>query len=374
MKILDREKLAQNIEKVALYDLDNHNVFGSSYYVYQNGETLFKKHYGKVGPDDSAGVNDNTIFRLASMTKPITSFAVLILIDRGLISLDDKISKFLPEFEDIHVITADGKDLGKTKTPITILHCLTHTSGIGSGKAVELSNDDVKTVSATLKRFVEAGLDFEPFTWCAYSSIAAHDVLSVIVEKVTGIDFEEFLKKEIFEPCDMTDTTFSPTEEQWKRLITMHNKVQGVSGPSRMPEGCIFERFPCEHKLAGAGLVSTLKDYTNFARMLLNKGEFNNKRLVSEKTFEKYATPYVPTTIKTGADNWGLSVRIVTGEEYGNLWVGSYGWSGAYGPHFWVDPANNMCAVFMKNSRFDGGAGNASSRRFEEAVFDSYIK
>ena len=119
MRLLSKEKLKHNIEKIATFDLINNNLFGSSYFVYQNGEVVLKEHFGYTSIDGKEQVDDATIYRLASMTKPITAVAILILVDRGLISLDESVSKYIPEFEDIHVITSDGADLGKTKTPVT---------------------------------------------------------------------------------------------------------------------------------------------------------------------------------------------------------------------------------------------------------------
>ena len=373
MRLLNKEKLKHNVERIATFDLTNNNLFGSSYFVYQNGEVVLKKHFGYASIDGKEQVDDTTIYRLASMTKPITVVAILILVDRGLISLDEPVSKYIPEFEDIHIITSDGADLGKTKTPVTILHCLTHTSGFGSDKIIAMSEDDRKTISNTVKCYINAGLDFEPFTKQAYSAFAAFDVLAAIVEYVTKQDYETFLKNEIFVPCNMLNTTFSPTEKQWKQLMMMHNKVDEKNDIGISYSGCVFERFPCEHRLAGAGLVSTLDDYSNFAQMLLNKGEINNNRIVSEQAINKLSKAYVSEKIMPGYQKWGLGVRVITDEGYPHLSVGSFGWSGAYGSHFWVDPKNDICAVFMKNSRFDGGAGNGSASRFEEAVFNALI-
>ena len=375
MKLLDKEKLEYNINRIAEYDLKNNNLFGSSYFVYQNGKTVLKKHFGTTDAEGQNKVDDNTIYRLASMTKPITSVAILILADRGLISLNDPVSKFLPEFEDIHIITEDGVDLGKCKKNITILHCLTHTSGFGSGKPVKLSANDRMSIYDTIKFFVNAGLDFEPFSKQAYSSFAAFDVLAAIVEKVTGQDYEEFLKNELFIPCDMKNTTFSPTQSQRKNIIAMHDKEGEKSIIGETYPGCVFEQFPCEHKLAGAGLVSTLGDYSNFAKMLLEKGSFHDRCILSSDTLNEISKIYLPEefAFEHGCENWGLGVRVIVSDEYKYLPVGSFGWSGAYGSHFWVDVKNNICAVFMKNSRIDGGSGNASSKRFEKAVFDSLI-
>ena len=373
MKLLNKNKLEHNIEEIAKYDLENRKVFGSSYCVWQNGELAYKNHFGNVGPEGSDKVNDGTIYRLASMTKPITAVAMLILIDRGLISLNDPVSKYLPEFADIHIITPEGVDFGKTKTEATILHCLTHTSGFGSGKAVEMTDKEKETISETIKCFYEAGLTFEPFTKQDYSPFAAFDVLAAIAEKVTNQDYEEFLKKEIFIPCNMPNTTFSPSQDQWKRIIAMHNRVDDKNCIGETYPECIFESFPCGHKLAGAGLVSTLDDYANFAKMLLNKGSVSGRQIVSPETMSRMSSLYLPKdfTIESGSSTWGLGVRIIVSEDYKDLPVGSFGWSGAYGSHFWIDPENDICAVFMKNSRIDGGSGNLSGRYFEKAVCDA---
>lgn len=373
MRFIDECRLKLNIEEIAKYDLDNNNVFGSSYFVWQNESVVFKENFGYADFTETKKVDDSTIYRLASMTKPITAVAILILVDRGLISLNDPISKYIPEFENIHIIMSDGMDLGQTKTPVTILHCLTHTSGVGGVKVIDLDDKDRETIADTINCYINAGLDFEPFTKQAYSGYAAFDVLAAVVEKVTGQYYDDFIKKEIFIPCNMSDTTFSPSEEQWTRLMVMHNKVNERNDVGITYPGCVFEKFPCEHNLAGAGLVSTLKDYSNFAKMLLNKGEINNYKILSEQTFRKLSTPYVPEDIMPGYESWGLGVRVITDKKYPSMSVGSFGWSGAYGSHFWIDPENNICAVFMKNSRYDGGAGNKSAQRFEKAVWDALI-
>ena len=374
MKKLDRNKLMKNIEEIASYDLNENNVFGSSYFVFQDGDTVLKKHFGTSDLNGKIPMGDKAIFRLASMTKPITAIAVMILIDRGLISLSTPASDFLPEFENLHVVSPDGIDLGKTKTAITVMHLLTHTSGFGThSKTVTMSDDEMATINNTIECFIKAGLDFEPFSTHSYSPFAAFDVLATIIEKVTGQEYEEFLKQEIFIPCNMKDTTFIPSDEQWKRIVDMHDKSDGNNTVRQMKPGCIFEDFPCEHKLAGAGLVSTLDDYIEFSKMLLNRGKTVNKQIVSEETFSLMHKPYVPEEIMPENENWGLGVRVITDESYGSLPVGTFGWSGAYGSHFWIDFENNLCAVFMKNSEVDGGAANASACRFEKAVHDALI-
>lgn len=372
---LDFEKLESNINGAALQDFSENKVFGSCYAVYQKDNMLFKKCYGKVDVDGEE-MRDSTVFRMASMTKPITALATLILADRGKLCLCDGISKYLPQFKNIHITDADKNDMGKPKSDPTIKDILSHCSGIGSdfAKFEKMTAKDKATLDNSIDFYAGIGLDYEPKTKQAYSPTSAFDVLIKIIEKVTGTDYLTFLKKEIFEPCNMPDTTFVPNAEQWRRTVAMHNRVNGKNVSEEMPKGCVFEDYPCTHYLGGAGLVSTLNDYLNFAKMLLNGGNANGKQLVSEELFKQMHTVQISKDIMPGDERWGLGVRVIAEAEYPYLPVGTYGWSGAYGSHFWVDPVNEIVAVFMKNSKIDGGSGNKSSRKFEEAVYKSFAE
>ena len=377
MKLLNKELLNANIEKIAEYDLSNNKVFGSAYCVIQEDKIVYKNYFGNTSVNTKNPVTENTLFRLASMTKPVTAIATLILVDRGLLSLSDPVSKYLPEFTDVHItqITDSNRiaDLGKAKKDITVCDLLTHTSGIGSewSKIERMTDEDKRTIDNTVKFYADLGLDFEPRTKQQYSPTAAFDVLVKIIEQVTETDYLTFLTREMFNPCGMTDTTFLPTSGQWRRVIDMHNKIDGKSTVEKMEDNCVFCDYPCTHYLGGAGLISTLSDYSKFAEMLLNKGKTAKGRLISEETFKLLHTPFVSEEIMPGSERWGLGVRVIVDESYKNLPVGSFGWSGAWGTHFWIDPSNKIAAVFMKNSLFDGGAGNGSALNFEKAVIDS---
>lgn len=370
MNKLDVEKLLKNIDEAAQYDLTNNKVFGSAYFVYQKNNLKFEKCYGKVGLNSEKAVDNTTLFRLASMTKPITAIATLILVERGLISLDDSIDKYLPEFKNIHITDSNCNDLGTPKTIPTIRNILSHCAGIGSNydKLTDMTADDKKSLDSSIAYYIKKGLDFEPTSAQMYSGTGSFDVLTKIIEIVTKTDYLSFLQKEIFEPCNMVDTTFIPNDEQYGRLIEMHQKVNGESATFNMLDGCVFESFPCTHFLGGAGLISSLGDYSKFAEMLLNKG----KGIITENTFNQLCTPQVPKDIMNGKERWGLGVRVITEPDYLYLPVGAFGWSGAYGNHFWIDPINQIFAVFLKNSKFDGGAANESARNFEKAVYSSF--
>ncbi len=379
MNRLNKELLKTNIDKVASYDFENNKLFGSAYCVIEGQDVVYNKCFGTTSVDNAEPVTENTIFRMASMTKPVTAVATLVLVERGLLSLSDKVSEYLPEFKDIHITQFTQLerliDLGKAQNEITVCNLLTHTSGIGSEplKEAKMTDEDIKDLYSSVGFYSRIGLDFEPGTKQQYSGIGAFNVLAKIIEKVTRTDYPGFLKQEIFEPCGMLNTTFVPTQEQWGQIIAMHNKVDGKNGVIEMNDNCVFADYPCTNHLGGAGLLSTLADYSRFAKMLLNKGKTPTKQIICEDTFKLLHTPFVSETIMPGSERWGLGVRVIVREDYENLPVGTFGWSGAYGTHFWIDPTNNIAAVYMKNSLFDGGAGNESARNFEKAVSDSLI-
>ena len=373
MRALDKELLSKNIDEIAEYDLENNKLFGSCYAVVQNDETVYKNCFGFADMDKKP-INGRTIFRLASMTKPITAIATLILVNRGLLSLDDQVSAFIPGYKNVRITKVENNklvDLGESKNPVTIRHLLTHSSGIGSDsdKSVFLCAEDKKTAMNLAKFYAKVGLDFEPGTSQYYSGVGSFAVLGYIIEKIIGRNLEEFYRQEIFEPCDMTDTTFIPTEEQWSRVIEMHGKNENGNTAVEMEKGCAFIDYPCEHCVAGAGLFSTLDDYVKFGKMLLNKGKTAKKIIVKEEIFNEMISPQVEIDSTT---YWGFGVRVIKG-EHPFLPKGSYGWSGAYGSHFWVNPADGVVAVFMKNSTVDGGAANESSRNFESAVNRAFV-
>lgn len=370
--VLDNATLTKNIDEIANYDFDRNKVFGSAYFVYDNG-TTFEKCYGTTSLNSNTPLTNTTLFRLASMTKPITTVATLVAMEKGLLSLDDTVDKYLPQFKNIKIREANGNVSSPKKLP-TILNILTHTSGIGSDatKLTAMTKADQATLDTAIAFYVGSGLDFEPGTKQAYSATGSFDVLVRIIELVTGQDYLEFLKTSIFEPCNMKDTTFLPTEEQWDRVVDMHCQVGGENAVWGMPEGCVFGDIPATHYLGGAGLVSSLQDYANFAKMLLNDGQGENGRVLSKTSVKLMSTPQLSEEIMPGNQRWGLGVRVITDDAYiYNLPKGSFGWSGAYGSHFWVDPTNNIFGVFMKNSQVDGGASNESGNKFEAAVYAS---
>lgn len=380
MKKLNIEVLSENIKNRAESDIKKNNICGASIAVISPDKTLYKAHFGTLSAKDKTPLDDSVLFRMASMTKPVTAVAIMALYDKGLIDIDDPIENYLPQFEGRYIVKmTDGRveKVCKAKTTLTVKHLLTHTSGLLAGEcgviyADKISAEANKSLKGTVDYYSSVGLSFEPYTKNEYSPTAAFDLLARIVEVISDTDYAEFVTKYITEPCGMTDTVFVPTEEQWQRIIPMHTKDNGKSGVFEMKAGCIFENVPVTHYLGGAGLISSLDDYTAFAKMLLNRGEINGSRVISEKAVKLISTPQVPESIMPGNERWGLGVRVITSDNYKYLPVGAFGWSGAYGTHFWIDPINSIAAVYMKNSVFDGGSGAVTAAKFEKDVFNSF--
>lgn len=374
---LDKNRVKDNIEKRILADVESGRVGGASVIVKQKGEVIYENCFGLAG--EGRELTSDTVFRLASMTKPITCAAILKLIDRGLLSLDDNLDKFIPEYAEMNIGGLDeNKSIvikGKAKQKIKILHLLTHSSGVGCGILAEKlalsttkeNRTDLKSITDTYACFP---LSFEPYTAQAYSATLGFDLLARIAEIISGMPYNEFLKKEIFLPLGMTDTTFIPTDEQWNRMISMHDYKDGHSTFLPIDRSQVFGGLPLTYFCGGAGLASTINDYEKFADMLLAGGKTpSGEQLISEKLIELMITPAVPEQIMPGNQRWGLSVRVITSEAYKRLPINTFGWSGAYGCHFWVDPDNDIIAVYMKNSRFDGGSGATTAAHFEEDVY-----
>lgn len=374
MRCLDKTKLYDNVQRRVAADIENGWVDNVTLAVWQDGQEVLKESFGNA--------DERTVYRMASMTKPITTVAAMIMVERGLLQLDDLVETYLPAFADrmVAIRNERGEVVGTepARTKLTVRHLLCHTSGHWYGEGLAqypdaMTEEDCRTLENAVATYATFPLAFHPTESQAYSGTIAWDILVSILQRTAGEDFQAFLTREIFVPCEMTDTTFVPTDEQWARMVPMHNRVDGKCVEEPRHNGCVFENIPCTHYLGGAGLISTLSDYVNFALMLQNGGVYNGRRILSEASIREIATPQLSPSANPGSQPWGLGVRVIRGEEYHRLPAGSFGWSGAYGTHFWVDPENRITAVYMKNSVFDGGSGALTSAHFEEDVYNALL-
>ncbi len=380
MKRLQTEKLASLLCLHAEREPNENRISGKEILIRRNGAPVLHEAYGfrsVGGPPLQKGM----LYRAASMTKPITAAAVLQLADRGLVELDAPAYVYLPALKNMQVAETEGlrvTSVRPAKNVILVSDLLSHTSGVGSG-ALFMACGAASCglpFQAAVEKILADPLEFEPRTAQSYSPTAAFDLAAAIVEAVSGEAFPAYLQKHIFAPLGIADTTFAPTPAQWERMVTMHSRTKAGEGRNAKTQpGSVFEGYPPQRTAAGAGLAVTASDYARFADMLCMGGvTATGERILSEAAVTRMRTPAVPEAIPMGHERWGLGVRVVVSPEYAHgLPVGAFGWSGAYGTHFWVDPVNRITAVLMKNSRFDGGAGNRSACELEEDVSSCLI-
>lgn len=383
MKYLNYEAAEKNINETMAADLASAVIGGAAVAVCQEREdgkkTVFTACYGKRNTVTDEDMTPDTLFRLASMTKPITAAAILLQIQRGKLRLNSPVSDFLPAFGEMSVGRLEGKTVvpdHKLRSPLTVLHLLTHTNGLLTGDPICTSQPPVppevrKDLATAVDYFgTHELLACEPMGKAAYSSTAAFDVAARIVEITSGLSFAEFLRENLFVPLDMPDTSFSPTEEAWARMTAMHDRRDGKNAVADMGDHT-FSDFPLSYTSGGASLTSTLTDYTHFAEMLLHEGSFRGREILKPEMISLMRTPWVPQDLPGNArtETWGLGVRVITNDPV--LPRGAFGWSGAYGTHFWIDPVNRLYAVYLKNSWYDGGSGAKTARVFEQCVMNA---
>ena len=388
--------------------LEDGRFLGASLIVRQNGEVVFQNKWGRADFDRSRRMSYEDIFRIYSMTKPITAVAVLILSERGLLSIDDPVRQYLPSFADMRVIT-DERFVASPETPLeepmggeetflaaladgslvtdpatsdlTIRDLLTHSSGLGEGLTASYSKELVPGLGGTLSEVAESWgntyLAFEPGTGTGYSPSAGFDVLARIVEIVSGEPFETFIQREILDPLEMRDTTFHPTQEQREKLVSI--VCGGENGLEDFtPE---WESNPDEYQAregyvsGSGGLFSTLEDYEHFAEMLCNNGTWRDRVILQPETVSWMRTEADRNGLNVESpESWGLGVRIRQNPDALPYYTvaGTYGWSGLAGTHFFVCPERNLDCVLMLNRVDIGGSESPVSLAVETAVLKAY--
>jgi CubicO group peptidase (beta-lactamase class C family) len=336
----------------------------------RHGEVAHMECVGVMDRETGQPIQGDTLFRIHSMTKPITSLALLMLYEEGRVRLNDPVSRFIPAFKALKVYRYSlpfGMELGCTQREITVHDLLTHTAGLTYGYADSSPVDglyrqvDISRSDRSLKAFVDAlvhlPLAYQPGTAWRYS--VATDVVGHLVELIAGMSLDQFFAEHIFQPLGMVDTGFVVPLEKVDRLSTEYAlKADGELEIVDRPPTSVYTK-PRQFLSGGGGLVSTLADYLRFAQMLLNMGELDGTRLVSRKTIELMTTnhlppqllPYGVSTQKNG-QGFGLGVSVVMDvAQYGNLGsAGMYGWDGAANTRFWVDPAEQLIGILMTQS------------------------
>ena len=358
--------------------------------------TLIKKD-GKVIYQDVSGFNDvknktplqrDSLFRIYSMTKPVTGVALMIAVDQGLLKLSDPVSKYIPEFKDTRVLLR-GNKTESLKRDITLLDLATHTSGLAytfsiKGKlqdiylkekifpyyALDTLDDDIKpeklyeNICSFSKKVASVPLAHQPGEKWTYS--IGMDILGCVIEKASNMTFGDFLKSNLFDPLNMKDTFFKVPEEKRQRMTNLyahHNAFKAFS--IELPDN-LKGKKPKMHLVdslenslyykdvtvedGGSGLVSTGDDYLNFADMLLNKGVFNGKKILSSESYKVLISNQLnENNSRFSGFGMGITLGIALDSKKIRLRRGdnSFFWGGAAKTKFWVDPENNLTVVHM---------------------------
>jgi len=342
---------------------------GASVLLMRHGKVVLKKVYGKANIDTGAPLELDSLFRIYSQTKPVTGVALMILFEQGRWHFDDPVTKFIPEFKQLRVFKAVGPD-GSLQTeplsrPPTMRELVTHAAGFAYGldqsTPVESAYHDVDFMRArntdeAIAKIAALPLFDQPGQHWHYS--AAADIQGYIIERLSGQTLADFMQTHIFGPLGMHDTAFYVPAGKMHRLVGM-KQIDAQQLKLIEPNSILNFDYSRPPGVAsgGAGLVSTLHDYARFAQMLLNGGELDGVRILSPATVRLIDSNHLADEIRAKPESFSVRTGVGFGVDVnvtldtakaGTLaGVGSFGWGGAAGTNFWVDPSNDVVVVSM---------------------------
>lgn len=358
------------IDNLIQTEIKDKKIAGASVLVYKDGEMCFDKQYGYADIENKKPIEKDTIFRLYSCTKPITATALMILFERGELDLEYPLHKYIPAYKEMKIVDEQG-NLTDCKTDITIRDLLNMTSGLvypggwfEAGRHAEplyeeiiskLGTPDALTTLEIAERMAELPLYFEPGSMWNYGTSA--DVLGAVIEIISGVKLSEFMKKEIFDPLGMKDTAFYVPSDKWERFSRVYMPTEnGIALYEGNHLGISDYKTPPAFESGGAGLVSTVDDYMRFARMLLNGGELEGVRILSENTVsfmtQNHMTDQQYYSMQYGATKgygYGSFMRVLKSTAFAttNGDEGEYGWDGWTGTYFTVNSKKNLIIVYF---------------------------
>ena len=365
---MSAERLDRITEITRRY-VDDGKLAGAITLVARHGKLVYFETQGVRGADDPTPLRPDDLFRIYSMSKPITAVAAMQLYEQGKFQLSDPISKFVPELAELTVMNGTG-EREPVKNPITMQQLLTHTAGFSYGfdpddpvdklyrESAALGADDLNEFVAVL---ADLPLKYQPGTRWHYS--VAVDVTGLIVERISGQPFDEYLDEHIFKPLKMTETFFSVPDDKLDRFLPNHRwDAEAQKLVTLGPES--ITRFQNVTMFSGGGgLVGTAMDYLRFAEMLRNGGSLDGARILSPRTIEFMTLNHLPASINAGGSGeapslgsnslngfgFGLGFGLVTDVAASGVMgsAGEYNWGGAAGTIFWVDPVEDFVVVTM---------------------------
>jgi CubicO group peptidase (beta-lactamase class C family) len=379
---LSRERLERLDEHFHAY-VDAGEIAGVVMYISRNGEIVHQDAYGMADIGVNRPMTADTYFYAYSMTKPVTSVALLMLYEEGKFQLNEPIARYLPELANARVFDREtGRVVDAVRQP-TIQDVFRHTAGYLYGPQGETDFDrtyrEANLLGSNLTDFArklgELPLGYQPGTRWVYS--VSHDVQARLVEVLSGQPFDRFVQERILEPLGMKKTVFGRPDRLKEQFAVIYTESDG----ELVPNGALDAPGMATRVLGGFSLSSTASDYARFAEMLVNDGELDGVRILSRKTIDLMASNHLPDGVTRGAagggtaggEGYGLGVRVVIDPaRAGNLTsAGVFGWSGAAGTHFFVDREEDLVAVFMIQKM--GGDGPRLSAEFETLVYQALV-
>jgi len=373
MKIVEPEQVGFSTERLARINpvmqgyIDREQFAGVITLIARKGQLIHLQKFGSQSREEHRPMELDTIFRIYSMTKPITSTAVMMLCEEGKVRLVDPVSRYIPAFKNTKVMTSrNGCDyeLVPARREMTVHDLFTHTAGLSYGFDSQSSLDDMyrkeiwgrieENPQITLEELIQvlAGLPLAFHPGEAFRYSMSIDVLGYIVQVASGKPFDVFLKERIFDPLGMPDTEFTVPPEKISRLSTVYGPAEsGGLKPIDQPASSRYAH-PTRNPSGGGGLVSTVSDYFRFGQMLLNQGELEGVRLLGRKTVEWMLQNHLPDGITANGNpalGFGLggSVLLKPGLLHQPGSVGRFGWGGAANTEWWIDPQEQLLCLFM---------------------------
>ncbi|HEV3166719.1 MAG TPA: serine hydrolase domain-containing protein [Isosphaeraceae bacterium] len=362
--------------------IDRKEIAGVVASVGRGDRVLCVEALGQRNIEADQPMRSDTLFRIASMTKPITAIGIMMLADEGKLSVDDPVEKHLPEFRGQMLVTERSGDtitLKKPPRPITLHDLLTHTSGLPGSPPPGLANLYAKrdrTLAEAVMAYSQRPLDFEPGTKWAYCNTGI-DTLGRVIEVVSGQGYESFLQERLFDPLGMTDTTFYPTSDQMPRAAVTYDRKDGELRPAAAsvigpPQGA---RYP----IPAGGLYSTAPDLAKVYQMMLNRGTAGGRRFLSEQAVSDM------TRVQTGDLKAGFTEGMGFGLGWGvvrqpagvteRLSPGSFGHGGAFGTQAWIDPQKDLFVILMiQRTGLPNSDASDMRRELQRAAFSEESK
>lgn len=395
----------QEIQRTIDAYIQNQELAGGALLVRRDEEVLYENTFGYSNIAARQTIARDSLYRLMSMTKPITAVAVMQLAEQGKIELDAPLNHYLHGFTAMRVVDdkryayhegmnalslLPGLLTFRLKAPrtvpaerdITIRDLLCHASGLEQGIygliSMKLDKSKRESLAALEQKYSTMPLDFQPGKGGGYSPLAGFDLLARVVEVVSGLPFDAYLQQNLFDPLGMQDTAFRLDDAQTARLVHVYkrekNRLKDVTDTAEDMDSLLKRG---ENYTAGCGgLFSTLHDYDRFAHMLLSGGEVDGVRVLQPETVRlmgQQGSPDYPDPDPGCAWGLGMKIRKDPQKAKSACTAGTFGWSGAFGTHFFVSPKDHLSAVWMMNRSDIDGAGSYISKKIEELVFGCFV-